>query len=151
MKFTGIALLSSSLAIASAHTLVRVGFRLLSDFNRLIFLTWACQSVYINGVDQGTGKGIRPPAFNGPPLSGSNPFGQGSGYQNSPVRDLTSPDMACNVLGDIPAPDTLDVVPGDVISFEWGHESRKEGDNVIESSHKGNSCSLDGVYGPNLG
>lgn len=35
------------------------------------------------------------------------------------MRDLTSPDMICNVLGDIPAPDTLDIVPGDVITFEW--------------------------------
>ncbi|KAJ3037480.1 hypothetical protein HDV00_001655 [Rhizophlyctis rosea] len=80
---------------------------------------------------------IRPPAFNGPPLSGSNPFGQGSGYQNSPVRDLTLPDMQCNVLGDIPAPDTIDVVPGDIVSFEWGHESRQSGDDIIASSHVG--------------
>jgi len=102
---------------AQAHTLVR--------------------AVYVNGVDQGTFSYIRPPAFNGPPLSGSNPFGQGSGFQNSPVRDLTSQDMKCNVLGDIPAAGTLQVVPNDIISFEWGHESRQSGDNIIESSHKG--------------
>jgi len=104
-------------SIAQAHTLVR--------------------SVYLNGVDQGTSFAIRPPAWNGPPLAGNNPFGQGSGYQNSPVRDLTSVDTICNVLGDIPASDTLEVVPGDTLTFEWGHESRQSGDNVIESSHKG--------------
>lgn len=93
-------LLASLLATAvQAHTLVR--------------------AVYVNGVDQGTFNYIRPPAFNGPPLAGVSPFGQGSGYQNSPVRDLTSQDMKCNVLGDIPVPGTLQVAPSDIVSFEW--------------------------------
>ncbi|KAJ3047548.1 hypothetical protein HK097_011443 [Rhizophlyctis rosea] len=103
-------------AAASAHTLVR--------------------SVYVNGVDQGTGYGIRPPAFNGPPLANGQ-GGQGAGYQNSPVRDLTSSDMQCNVLGDIPAADTINVVPGDIVSFEWGHESRLSSDDTIDKSHVG--------------
>ena len=44
--------------------------------------------------------------------------------------------MECSVLGDIPAPDAFDVVPGDVISFEWGYKSRAAGDGIAESSHK---------------
>lgn len=65
----------------------------------------------MNGADQGTYKGIRIPAYNGPP-------GQG-GYNNSPVKNLTSIDMRCNVMGDIQAPDTIKVQPGDNLSFDW--------------------------------
>lgn len=118
-----------SIAIATGFVLALLGT--VVDAHTLV------RAVYINGVDQGTFKAIRPPAFNGAPNAGTSPFGQGSGYQNSPVRDLTSQDMKCNVLGDLPAPDTLKVTPGDVVSFEWGHESRQSGDGVIESSHKG--------------
>jgi hypothetical protein len=69
------------------------------------------QGVYVNGVDQGTGKGIRTPAYNGAPNKG--------GYNNGPVKDLSSIDLRCNVLGDIPAADTIKVVPGDHLTFDW--------------------------------
>ena len=69
------------------------------------------QGVFVNGVDQGLFKGIRTPAFNGAP--------NGGGYSNSPVKNLTSIDMPCNVLGDIPAPDTITVAPGDNLTFDW--------------------------------
>jgi cellulase len=67
--------------------------------------------VFVNGVDQGLFKGVRTPAFNGAP--------NGGGYSNSPVKNLTSIDMRCNVLGDIAAPDTIKVVPGDNLTFDW--------------------------------
>lgn len=53
---------------------------------------------------------MRIPAHNGPPPHG---------YANSPVKDLESPDMRCNVLGDIPVPYTIDVMPGDTLTLDW--------------------------------
>jgi len=67
--------------------------------------------VYVNGVDQGSFKGIRIPAYNGPPGKG--------GYNNSPVKDLSSIDLRCNVMGDIQARDTIKVVPGDNLTLDW--------------------------------
>ena len=64
----------------------------------------------MNGVDQGTGVGIRTPAYNGPPPKG---------YANSPVKDLNSIDMRCNVMGDKAAKDTIKVKPGDNITLDW--------------------------------
>lgn len=54
--------------------------------------------------------GIRTPAFNGP---------IGPGYNSSPVKNLTNIDLRCNLLGDTQATDTITVVPGDTVSFEW--------------------------------
>ena len=68
------------------------------------------KGVWVNGVDQGTGVGIRHPAYNGPPPKG---------YANSPVKDLDSIDMRCNVMGDHPAKDTIKVKPGDNITLDW--------------------------------
>ncbi|KIJ64230.1 carbohydrate-binding module family 1 protein [Hydnomerulius pinastri MD-312] len=87
-------------------------------------------SVWVNGVDQGTGNGIRMPGYNGPP---------GIGYANSPVRDLNSIDLRCNVLGDIPNPTTIPVAPGDIVTLEWHHNNRTAQDDIIATSHKGAS------------
>lgn len=93
--------------------------------------------------------GIRTPANNGP---------IGPGYNSSPVKNLTSIDLRCNLLGDSQAPDTIVVAPGDTLSFEWygahsftsineppklnkpgsrGHESRLDIDDIIANSHHG--------------
>lgn len=64
----------------------------------------------MNGVDQGTFNGVRVPAFNGPPPSG---------YANSPVKDLESIDLRCNVMGDTPTADWIQVQPGDNITLDW--------------------------------
>ncbi|EOA81141.1 hypothetical protein ACJQWK_07617 [Exserohilum turcicum] len=87
--------------------------------------------VFVNGVDQGTFKGIRIPAYNGQ-------NGRG-GYNNSPVKDLDSIDMRCNVMGDVQAHDTIKVAPGDNLTFDWHHELRNDTDEVIASSHHGPS------------
>ncbi|KAH9881197.1 hypothetical protein J1614_001692 [Plenodomus biglobosus] len=87
--------------------------------------------VYVNGVDQGTFKGIRIPAYNGQ-------HGKG-GYNNGPVKDLDSIDLRCNVLGDIQAHDTIKVAPGDNLTFDWHHDFRNDTDDVIASSHHGPS------------
>ncbi|KAA8619466.1 Glycoside hydrolase family 61 protein [Pyrenophora tritici-repentis] len=78
-----------------------------------------------------TFRGIRIPAYNGP-------FGRG-GYNNSPVKDLASIDMRCNVLGDLQAHDTIKVNPGDNLTLDWHHETRSDADDVIASSHHGPS------------
>jgi cellulase len=66
---------------------------------------------FVNGEDQGLFRGIRVPAYNGAP--------GGGGYNNSPVKNLTSIDMRCNVMGDIQSPDTIRLAPGDVLTLDW--------------------------------
>ncbi|KDQ50379.1 glycoside hydrolase family 61 protein [Jaapia argillacea MUCL 33604] len=107
MKLISLALFSLWLTSVNAHTYV-----------------W---SVWLNGVDQGSGVGIRKPAYNGPPSTGFN---------NGPVRDLNSIDMRCNVLGDIPDANTIKVQPNDVVTFEWHHNNRTSADDIIASSTK---------------
>ncbi|KAK3372067.1 endoglucanase B [Podospora didyma] len=84
--------------------------------------------VFVNGVDQGTFRGVRTPAYNGPPPRG---------YANSPVKDLNSIDMRCNVLGDKQVPYTIEVAPGDNLTFDWHHNNRTVADDVIADSHHG--------------
>ena len=50
------------------------------------------------------------PAYNGPPPRG---------YANSPVKDLDSIDLRCNVLGDKQSAHTIQVEPGDNLTFDW--------------------------------
>ena len=93
----------------------------------------------MNGVDQGTNVGIRPPAMNGPPRASEPPFidGSDSGTGSWPIKDLNLPDLRCNIFGELVAPQTISVQPGDVVSFEWGHRNRGPSDGIIDSSHKG--------------
>ncbi|KAK0612535.1 glycosyl hydrolase family 61-domain-containing protein [Bombardia bombarda] len=86
------------------------------------------QGVFVNGVDQGTFRAIRTPAYNGPPPRG---------YANSPVKDLSSIDLRCNVLGDRQVPHTIKVAPGDNLTFDWHHNNRTAADDVIDQSHHG--------------
>ncbi|CAE6483808.1 unnamed protein product [Rhizoctonia solani] len=76
------------------------------------------RAVFINGVDQGNGENTY---IRSPP-------------NNSPVKDLTSSDVACNV-NNVAVSKTLEVAAGDVITFEWSHDARN--DDIIDSSHKG--------------
>ncbi|OJJ68834.1 hypothetical protein ASPBRDRAFT_46110 [Aspergillus brasiliensis CBS 101740] len=81
------------------------------------------QAVWINGEDQGLGNSadgyIRSPP------------------SNSPVTNVKSTDMTCNVNGDQAASKTLSVKAGDVVTFEWHHSDRSDSDDIIASSHKG--------------
>ncbi|PYI33401.1 hypothetical protein BP00DRAFT_392462 [Aspergillus indologenus CBS 114.80] len=97
------------LALAAAAKMV--------DAHATVFAVW------INGEDQGLGNSA-------------------SGYirsppSNSPVKDVTSTDITCNVNGDQAAAKTLSVKGGDVVTFEWHHDSRDASDDIIASSHKG--------------
>lgn len=75
--------------------------------------------VWVNGEDQGDGRSkyIRSPD------------------SNSPVKDLTSPDIVCNVNGATAVADFVSAAAGDKLTFEWYHDNR--GDDIIASSHKG--------------
>ncbi|KAB5588685.1 Glycoside hydrolase family 61 protein [Ceratobasidium theobromae] len=75
-------------------------------------------SVYINGVSQGNGLGTY---IRNPP-------------NNSPVKELASPDIACNVRN-VPVPKTLEVKSGDIITFELYHDNPL--DDIIAKSHVG--------------
>ncbi|KAG8959817.1 hypothetical protein FRC03_007447 [Tulasnella sp. 419] len=78
-------------------------------------------AIFVNGVDQGDGMDVY---IRSPP-------------NNSPLKDLTSTDLTCNVGGGIPAPKTIEVKAGDVVTFEWHHDSRTDSDDIIDPSHKG--------------
>ncbi|KAL1659415.1 glycoside hydrolase family 61 protein [Schizophyllum commune] len=75
-------------------------------------------SLWVDGVDQGEGGGVyirQPPS-------------------NSPVKDLTSADVACNV-NNVAVPQKVSVNAGSTVSTEWFHNTR--GDDIIDASHKG--------------
>ncbi|SPO03586.1 related to endoglucanase B [Cephalotrichum gorgonifer] len=75
--------------------------------------------LWVDGKDQGDGRGsyIRSPA------------------NNSPVKDLASPALICNVNGAKPVSDFVSVKAGSEITFEWYHDNR--GDDIIDGSHQG--------------
>ncbi|KAJ9134341.1 Glycoside hydrolase family 61 protein [Pleurostoma richardsiae] len=75
--------------------------------------------VWVNDVDQGDGRNVY---IRSPP-------------NNSPVKDLTSPDLVCNVNGGTAVSDFVQAAAGDKLSFEWYHNTR--GDDIIDASHKG--------------
>ncbi|PYH93368.1 hypothetical protein BO71DRAFT_484645 [Aspergillus ellipticus CBS 707.79] len=99
------------------------GMFALAAASKLVNAHTTVQAVWINGEDQGLGN-------------------TDSGYirsppSNSPVKDVTSTDMTCNVNGDQAAAKTLSVKSGDVVTFEWHHDSRSASDDIIASSHLG--------------
>lgn len=80
-------------------------------------------NILVNDVDQGLGNSA-------------------SGYirsppNNSPVVDVTSKDMTCNVNGGTAAAKFVEVSGGDKITFEWHHNDNSAADDIIDGSHKG--------------
>ncbi len=75
--------------------------------------------VWVNGVDQGDGRNVY---IRSPP-------------NNSPVKDLASTDLVCNVNGGKAVGSFVKAAAGDKLTFEWYHDSR--GDDIIAQSHKG--------------
>lgn len=68
---------------------------------------------------------------------------------NNPVKDLTSPDMLCNVGGSNPASSWLPVQAGTTFTVEWRYVpisadqdlgENTPPDGVIAGSHKGPLC-----------
>ncbi|RYP43252.1 hypothetical protein DL770_011765 [Monosporascus sp. CRB-9-2] len=76
-------------------------------------------SVWVNGEDQGDGRNVY---IRSPP-------------NNSPVKELGSAAMACNVNGGKVAPKFVSAAAGDKLSFEWYHDNRN--DDIIDLSHLG--------------
>jgi cellulase len=76
-------------------------------------------SAWVNGVDQGDGRNVY---IRSPP-------------NNSPVKDLSSPDLVCNVNGGKAASSFVSAAAGDTLTFEWYHNTR--GDDIVDLSHKG--------------
>ncbi|KAL0577156.1 hypothetical protein V5O48_004832 [Marasmius crinis-equi] len=80
--------------------------------------------MYVNGADQGHNVGIRVT------------------NTNSPVEDVTSDDIICNVQSTLTSSSTvIDVPAGGEVTTEWHHTSdgptEGDGDDPIASSHKG--------------
>ncbi|KAF7586634.1 hypothetical protein BBP40_008544 [Aspergillus hancockii] len=99
-----------------------VGMLALAAAAKLVSAHTTVHAVWINDVDQGEGNSA-------------------SGYirsppSNSPITDVTSTDMTCNVNNKATAK-TLEVKSGDKVTFEWHHDSRSASDDIIASSHNG--------------
>ncbi|KAK0750543.1 glycosyl hydrolase family 61-domain-containing protein, partial [Schizothecium vesticola] len=75
--------------------------------------------VSVNGISQGPGFNLY---IRSPP-------------SNSPIKDLSSPSLACNVNGGTPAPSFVRVAAGDTLTLEWQHD--RQGDDIIDPSHQG--------------
>ncbi|GAB1194379.1 hypothetical protein APSETT444_003624 [Aspergillus pseudonomiae] len=98
------------------------GMLALAAAAKLVSAHATVHAVWINDVDQGAGNSesgyIRTPP------------------SNSPITDVTSKDMTCNVNNKATAK-TLEVKAGDKVTFEWHHDSRSDSDDIIASSHLG--------------
>ncbi|KUJ24121.1 glycoside hydrolase [Mollisia scopiformis] len=83
------------------------------------------QRIKVNGVDQGQLVGVRAPAV------------------DNPVKDVTSPDIACNTGLKAPVSTAVVTVPAGAIVSAWyqhvlgGPQMAGDKDNPIAASHKG--------------
>ncbi|CCF39912.1 endoglucanase hydrolyse internal 1, partial [Colletotrichum higginsianum] len=84
--------------------------------------------LYVNGKPTGDGDGR---AIGG---NGAKKYIR-SPPNNNPVKDITSPDIVCNVNGAKALTDFVPVAAGDDVSVEWYHNT--PGDDIIDLSHKG--------------
>ncbi|KAF1362474.1 hypothetical protein EJ07DRAFT_107849 [Lizonia empirigonia] len=79
-------------------------------------------SIAVNGKDAGLGN-VQGGYIDSPP-------------SNSPVLDVTSSDVQCNVAG-IKASKSITVQGGDKVAFQWHHNTNDASDDIIDPSHKG--------------
>jgi cellulase len=79
-------------------------------------------NILVNGKDAGVGN-VQGGYIDSPP-------------NNSPVTDVTSKSVECNVAN-IKASKSITVKGGDKIAFEWHHDTNQASDDIIASSHKG--------------
>ncbi|KAI1131245.1 lytic polysaccharide monooxygenase [Nemania abortiva] len=82
-------------------------------------------TLYINDVKQGQGDGtcVRE--------------NTDLAHANSPVRDLSSDDMACGIGGTVPVNYTCPAPAGAKLTFEYRLNPSKAGQGFIDESHKG--------------
>ncbi|KAK4160481.1 LPMO lytic polysaccharide monooxygenase, partial [Cladorrhinum sp. PSN259] len=76
-------------------------------------------NAFIDGKDQGDGQGkyIRSPP------------------NTDPIKDISSPEINCNVKGATAVSDFISANAGDRLTFEWRRITR--GDDIIDPSHSG--------------
>jgi cellulase len=79
-------------------------------------------NILVNGKDAGLGN-VQGGYIDSPP-------------NNSPVTDVTSKNMECNVAG-TKASRSVSVNGGDEITVEWHHNDNSPSDDIIDGSHKG--------------
>jgi cellulase len=84
-------------------------------------------NVLVNGKDQGVGN-KQGGYIDSPP-------------NNSPVLDVTSKSIECNVAG-VKASKSINVAGGDEITFAWFHDTNSASDDIIASVCSG--------YAPNI-
>ncbi|KAG8881633.1 hypothetical protein FRB97_009322 [Tulasnella sp. 331] len=95
-------------------------------------------SVWVNGVDTGTGFGIRQEIHDGycpdfvPRVGG--------GISTWPFKNVSSIDYRCQVLGDHQNPNTIDASPGDILTFEWHDNNRTAADDILTPSTDAGPC-----------
>lgn len=82
------------------------------------------QEISVNGVNQGVLKGIRAPD------------------NNSPIQDVSSPGMACNIDINYHDDAVISIPAGAEVGTFWGHviggaEHPNDAENPIAISHKG--------------
>ncbi|KZL66212.1 glycosyl hydrolase family 61 [Colletotrichum tofieldiae] len=82
--------------------------------------------LHVNGKSTGDGRSV-----NG---NGSKQYIR-SPPSNSPVKDLKSSDIVCNVNGAKAVTDFVPIAAGDKVTVEWYHNT--PGDDIIDLSHKG--------------
>ncbi|CAG8952452.1 hypothetical protein HYFRA_00001199 [Hymenoscyphus fraxineus] len=109
MRYSEVLASSALMAVASAHT-------------------WIFQAS-VNGVDQGVG-------------STAAGIDAASAYvrvppNNSPIKKLDDPNLACNVNGDKPVAKTIDVPEGADVILQWFHNKPDPGDDILDKSHVG--------------
>ncbi|KAI1422230.1 glycosyl hydrolase family 61-domain-containing protein [Xylaria sp. FL1777] len=80
-------------------------------------------TLFINGASQGDGKCLRT-SFTVDKIT-------------SPITDLGSPEMACGIVGQTPAPDTCSVKAGAKLSFEFRLWASGSPPGTIDGSHLG--------------
>ncbi|KAI3325160.1 glycosyl hydrolase family 61-domain-containing protein [Xylariaceae sp. AK1471] len=80
-------------------------------------------TIFIDGTSQGDGKCLRT-SFSVDRIT-------------SPVTDLDSPEMACGIVGQTPAPDTCSIKAGAKVSFEFRLWASGSPPGTIDGSHLG--------------
>lgn len=80
-------------------------------------------TLFIDGASQGDGKCLRT-SFTVDKIT-------------SPITELDSPDMACGIAGQTPAPDTCSIKAGATLSFEFRLWAKGSPPGTIDGSHLG--------------
>ncbi|KAI1080704.1 glycosyl hydrolase family 61-domain-containing protein [Whalleya microplaca] len=96
---------------------------LVASFCAIVEAHGVFSTVFIDGKNQGDGKCLRT-SFTTDNIT-------------SPITNLDSPELACGIVGQTPAPDTCAVKPGDKVSFEFRLWASGSPPGTLDASHLG--------------